>query len=399
MKMMTMSIRGLVLLSCISTVQADEASFTGDWWGTRTQLETRGISVESTLTADYSINFQGGKSTRGHALRSLFDLNLTFELEPLVGLNGATVFVDAYSINGDDGSDTLIGDVQGFSNIDLDENRTQIAELWYQQMLGDRFSFKVGKMDVNGDFAFVDHGGDFIHSSPGFSPTIFGLPTYPESAFGGAIFMHATDDNPFYASIGIFDGSNAIGIRTGLRGPSRLINHTSDLFLIAESGVNWVVGRNDLPGRLGVGAWRFTGELEKVNGSGKIQGTDGMYLVFDQTLYLEDPANDEGLSMFAQYGYADRVVSEVDHHLGMGLVYKGLLAGRPDDRCGIMYSWAHLSSEGTFIRDREIATEVFYAYQALASVNIKPDLQWIVNPGGEAGRSALVGTLRVEVSF
>ena len=49
-------------------------------------------------------------------------------------------------------------------------------------------------------------------------------------------------------------------------------------------------------------------------------------------------------------------------------------------------------------RYSETAIEAFYKYQLTEFMSVKPDLQYIVNPGG-AGRDAIVAGVRLEISF
>ncbi|QDU35593.1 Porin B precursor [Poriferisphaera corsica] len=366
----------------------------------REALADRGVEVEVGVTIDYSMNLMGGVSTSADALRSLVDVGVGIDLEKMFGLKGANAYVLMQSISGDDGSEVLTGDAQAFSNIDFGDNRAQISEVWWEQELDElgRFAMKMGKIDVNADFGFVDYGGEFVNSSAGFSPTTLGLPTYPETAFGGSVYMRATEDNPVYMSVGIFDGSNMQGIRTGLRGPSSFIDGQGDLYLIAEGGMNWKL-RNGLEGRFGVGVWRFTGDVQRLDGQGVEEGTDGMYAVFDQALYREEIGGDEGLSMFGMFGYADDAVAEIDQHIGMGFVYQGLIEGRGEDVCGVMGTWVGFSDDAGLEGDGEFAAEVFYKAVLWDWMSLKPDVQWIANPGGEEGKDALVTTLRAEFSF
>ena len=52
--------------------------------------------------------------------------------------------------------------------------------MWLERrLLRDRLRLKVGKADANADFAGVFAGGEFLHSSAGYSPTIQGFPSYP----------------------------------------------------------------------------------------------------------------------------------------------------------------------------------------------------------------------------
>lgn len=355
-----------------------------------------GLDVEVTLTTDWSVNLRGGVNTAGSAFRHLLDVAVTLDTEALFGLEGGTVGMLFQNQNGPDASVEDTGDLQVFSNIDAD-GRTQLAELWYEQRLADdQLRITVGKIDANALFAFVENGAEFIHSSPGWSPTIVGFPSYPDPAMSVSVFYEPSD--AVYLGVGLFDGALNEGVSTGSRGPSTFFHDPADLFIIGEAGTRWSTG-DGRGGRLGLGVWHHHGTFEKFDG-GTEDGTSGFYLVFDQALWQKD--EDRGVSMFAQYGYADEQVSEIHQHAGVGFTATGLIANRHDDVLGLMASMAHLSDEAGagFTEDYELAIELFYKAQINGNISIKPDLQYIIHPGGDAAlKDALVATLRCELTF
>lgn len=408
---------GLVLVVGVTHVAADPLSelpghvhaaaerlrthdhLTGQWFGLRDELEARGIVVEAVLIADWSWNLRGGVSTNGNNFRHLLDLNATVDVETLLGWQGGTFFVDFYNHHGPDASADLTGDIQAFDNIEAD-GRTQVAELWFEQMLlNDRLRIKVGKVDANSEFAYVKHGGEFIHSSVGYSPTNANLPSYPEPAASINAFVYPHDQ--LYVGVGIYDGAAQEGVRTGEREGKTFFGDPADLYIIGEVGVTWI-WRDDLPGRLGVGAWRHTGTFAHTDGTARtVDSAEGVYMVFDQLLWHE--ADQQGIGAFAQFGLSDDDASPIDLHLGGGVAWTGMLPGRDDDVAGVMFSYAHFADPardaGVFTDDSEIAVETFYKLQLTPALSIKPDMQYIINPGGAGLPDALASTLRVEVIF
>jgi len=374
---------------------------TDDWFGHRPELDDMGIIFEASITTDLSSNFDGGLNTEGNALRSLFNVNLTLDLDRILNWEGGTVFLNFQNHHGSDASADDVGDAQAFSNIDAD-GRTEIAELWFEQVTPDGLiRIKIGKVDANSEFAYVDNGGEFINSSMGFSPTIFVLPTYPDPAMSVNVFIYPTDG--FYAGAGLYDGSLNEGVPTGSRGPKTFFQDPADLFVISEAGVTWGGNGGDLPGRFAAGGWWHNGTFTRFDGSTD-EETGGFYLVFDQTLWLENPddADDEqGIGLFLQYGYADADVSMIEHHGGGGLAWTGPIDGRDDEVLGIGVSTVWFSDEpgAGLTDDTETAIELFYKAQVLPWVSVKPDLQYITNPGGIGLDDAIVGTLRVEANF
>ncbi len=371
---------------------------TGDWGGLRSMLEEHGLLAEASMISDASWLAAGGRNPDSGAVRGLLDLTLTVDTERALGLDGGELFVDFLLQRGRDGSlDT--GDLQVYSNIDS-EDRTQLAQLWYEQsLLEDRLRVKLGKIDANSDFAFVEQGFRFIHSSFGFSPTVLGMPSYPDSAFGG--LAYARPGGGTYLGAGVFDGATQAGRPTGPRGPSTLFGDPSDLFLIGEAGIGWRRDAGNRQGRLGIGGWRRTGDFARFDG-GDEDGTAGFYVVFDQLFLGSDRDDDDrDLGVFVQYGWADPQLSPIEHHVGAGLSFVGPLSGRPRDAAGVGISYAGLSeAPGAGLRGgSEIAAELFYSFEITPFLHLKPDLQWIRNPGGVGADDAWVVTLRSSITF
>ncbi len=372
---------------------------TDDWNGVRPALDDIGFVIESDLTIDHSHNFDGGIS-RGSATRHLINFNLTLDTQRLSLWEGGTFFMNFQQIAGPSIGDE-VGDVQGASNIDAD-GRTQLSEIWYEHlMLDDALRIRVGKIDVNGEFAFADNAGEFLNSSMGFSPTIFVMPSYPDPAFGFTVFIYPTDN--LYAGFGLFDGSLQEGVPTGSRGPKPLFEGPADLMYIVEAGATWSIAESTLDGRLGLGVWLHDGDFVRFDGGIDDQAI-GFYLVMDQMLWRENPDDEDdaqGLAAFIQYGYADEQVSSIVHHLGTGVSWTGVIPHRDEDVLGLGASTGLLSdiTGSGLTDDAETALEVFYRLQITPFFAIKPDLQYIINPGGSGADDALVGTIRVEISF
>ena len=385
---------GVVLIHlCVFNSVADSM-----WSKFKENLKSQGIEFNGSLTMDWSKNFQGGLNTNDTSFRHLLDVNILFDLEELLGLRNTDIFVDFQNLNGENGSEEDVGDFQGFSNIDA-EGRTQIAELWLEKRLfEDALRIKIGKVDANSEFAYVENGSEFINSSPGFSPTLLNIPTYPDPATSVNVFIYPEN---FYAGAAVYDGALQEGIPTGSRGPKTFLDEPSDLFVIGEVGLSWYTKDDEnFPGRLGLGIWHHSGRFQQFDDR-RESGTEGLYLVVDQTITEQKVSNDESreIKFFLQFGYADEDVSELDIHFGGGMSLSGFVPLRNDDALGVMGSYVHFSNEADFVDNYEFALETFYKFRFNDYLVIKPDLQFIVNPGGEGLTDALVALLRIELAF
>ncbi|MEM1212458.1 MAG: carbohydrate porin [Planctomycetota bacterium] len=385
---------------------------TGDWNGLRTNLEDAGLSINGEYTLEYSAVYSGGLNTED-SFRNLLVLDVEADLDTLFGLEGGTFFIQYQSASAENGGSQDAGDIQAFSNLEVDRSLDAVYELWFQQVLfDDRLRIKLGKIDANTEFAAVGTGldysaaGEFTHSTAGFAPTLLGFPSYPDPATGISLFYTPvqTDNHTLTLAYGFFDGALGVdGIETGRRGPSTFFNddRSDDYFHIAEAQLVWTA-LGPLPeGSLSLGGWYHTGDFPEFAG-GTADGTGGLYLTVQQRLLApEGPDEETGLYVFAQGGWSNPEVAEVEQTYAIGLTQVGLGACRPDDRVGLYAALAVLTDEpAAGFDDDELALEAFYRLQITPAVYLQPGLHYIINPSGNPTiDDALVGVCRFGVTF
>jgi porin len=370
----------------------------GDLGGWRTDLEGLGIELSGGYVADWAAPWSGDAGRRSSYV-SLLDFNIAFDLESLVGLPKTLAYVDAYSIAGRQPSND-VGDFQGLSNIQSTRVE-QIAEAWVETWLSD-VRIKAGKVDFNSEFAVNESGGEFINSSAAVPSTIVAYPTYPNPAMALNLFYHPTET--FYVGVAVYDGANGEGVNTGTLGPGSLFSGSpSDaLFYAAEVGVAWPGGGEWGAGRFSIGAFHHTAKFSTFAG-GIEQGTEGLWASVEQRVWRENPTqeDEQGVAVFATVGLADDSVSACGTSIAAGLAWIGPLRGRDDDVLGVGVFHCDLSNElGAGTPKNETAWEAFYKVQVTPAINIKPEVQYIMHPGGVAGvDDALVALLRFEFLF
>lgn len=374
---------------------------TGDWLGARKQLENHGLSIDARITTEASKVLSGGVNTERFSAQYLLNLSLTLNLEKSVGLPGGEAFVNFQHFGGrDPGKD--VGDAGGISSLTGGE-RTQLSEVWYKQALmpgHDILWFKLGKIDANSDFAYLESAAEFLNNGMGLALSDALLPTYPDPAFGAELFL--TPLPWLYAGGGIFDGSLAESKRTGLLGPKHLIASPADLYMIGEIGAKW-----DIRGHAGTvktGLRYNTGTFARLDG-GRQSGSAGGYVLAEQQIWKwESQEKDQfrGVCVFGGFDWSDENISIFSNHYNFGISLTGPFDFRPKDMVGVGFSSARLSraAGAEFNREHEQAIETFYRVQVTPWLSVKPDLQYVINPGGQADVSdALVATVRVEIVF
>lgn len=373
---------------------------TGDWAGRRESLESLGLSLHLLELGDASIVASGGRAPRSTATRWLWELGAEWDLGTSLGWDGWALSAGVQVQRGEDGS-LEVGDLQVYSNID-GPDRTQLSEatVTYDPELGP-IGVKLGKWDANDDFALVDCGVYHLQSSFGFAPTIVGFPSYPDPAFGAALFAQG---DGLHLAVASFDGATQAGVSTGPRGPQTMFDRSSEWFHTAQLTVG-DGPQVEAPTHARLGVFHHSGEFEDGRG-GVRDGATGFYASVEGPLWRPtQPRLEEverALSGFAQYGYTDPDVSELEHYVGAGVLWTGPIARRPGDALGLGVAWARTRDVvGDGLRGGgEVSVELFYRICMPRGVVLIPDVQWIHDPGADgATPDALVFTLRVEADF
>lgn len=313
----------------------------------------------ATLVIDTSI-FSIRDNPEHSVTRGLLDLSYEYSSESW------SIFSNLQLQRGGNGSDD-IGDIQAFSNID-EADFEKIYEAWLQFEVSNDMRIKVGQIDMNGEFAFADNAADFINSSMGFSPTIFALPTYPDPALGGVLGYRLSQNSEL--SVGFNAGADH--------------DDFSDMFYIAE----WRYLADNVLFKIGV--WHHDGQFEYLDNVGSANGVKGLYAIAEGQIQASD------IGYYLQYGTANEEVSEITQHLGVG--FTGKINELNNLSMGIGMSAVQISRYLGTPESTEIAWEMFAIYEISDNFIIKPDLQYIASPAGEA-RNEMVATFRLELSF
>ena len=364
-------------------------------------MAKKGLAVGGFVQLDMTKVLHGGVDTNSLPLRYLLDLNVTLDTKPTLGWDGGTVFFDFQSHDGENASQTAVGDIQGFDNLDAG-HFVQIYQLWYQQLFADgKFRVKAGKMDANVDFSAIDHAKEFLQATAAYSPTIFPMVTYPDPAPGAEFFFQPAD--VFYVGVGAYY-SNSHQTFLDLAGQPENIERTAGgTFMIAEAGSRWKLAFNgqSLAGHAGFGGWYHTGDFPRViNPSESVHGSGGTYVFFDQSLWTDNNGPDHAprSGVFMNAGEADARTNPLDEQAGGGFAASGFIPGRSPDVVGVFASWAHLPAQPLIVDRAETAVEIFYRFQPVPWFALKPDIQYIASPGGRFP-DVTVFTLRAEVDF
>lgn len=363
-----------------------KSSLFGESIGLANLLDVAGLRYELVYTGEFFTNLRGGiSSTDARAQRG--DLSLTVELDTeKAGLwRGGTFSVMAQIERGSGISADFTGAYQEASNI-VAEDFQQVSECWYEhRFLDNELWIRLGIQDFAHHFSSADHGAEFLNASAGLSPSV-PIVSYPYTDIGFAAGLQPVEW--YLLEVSVSRGRGTVDDDT--RGAMHIIEQT-------------IMGRPfDLDGSISIAFYATTAEYLDLQRHRVADGVRGWFLTFDQFLWRDTEAGgQEGrhLGLFVQFGSSppDRV--ETQRFLSIGLEARGPFAGRPDDIAGIGAFTVHFSPWFGRATEGEQVIEAYYRLQLLPWLSLKPDIQFIRNPGGEALPQAVACGVRMEMSF
>jgi len=393
-------------------------TMTDGFFGLSDELADSSVEVGFGLTQIYQQNVRGGLSKHRRAGRyaGSYDLELTADLQRLLGIEGGTLFVHTEGFwsksGGIDGPS--VGSAFGVNGDGYPRNAMVITELWYEHsMLDGQFLFRVGKMDLTGGFdchgcpvafdtsAFAnDETSQFLNSALVNNPTI----PLPDYALGLAAFYNPVDW--WYVAAGVVDAQNdyrETGFRTTF--------HDEDYFFyIFETGLTpkFSSANGPLQGAYRVGMWIDAQDKFRFSNGKRYRDDTGFYLSCDQMIHKEnsDPEDTQGLGVFGRFGYANSDLNEIGNFWSLGFQYQGLIDTRDDDVLGLGFAqgvfsdFAGANDDAGYTDDHESVVELYYSAALTGWLNVSPSIQYVSNPGGNRTVSdAVVLGLRLQMTF
>jgi len=381
---------------------------TGDWIGSRTKLQDKGVEI----FGGYSYTIQSAISTDGSGgaegiYSGILDYGVQLDLEKLIGWQGASaqtlwLWIHGNAIEESLRDDLLISsDLAGFDTF-------RMLDLWFQQnLLDDRISLRVGQFTADSEFVRSAYSGVFLNRSlswPAFLAANLpgGGPSVPLATLGVRLAVQPTDSLTLQSAI--FQG-NVYDQKINPHGFLWNLNGDVGFFLINEAQFRWHLSAADagLPGQMKAGFWVQTGQSANPLAATTSSATFGGYLVFDQMLYRETTfegtkskasppgLSPQGLGWFGRIGGAPPESSIVEFYFDTGLVYTGLIPTRDADRAGVAFAYGQLSSGASEIptfRDSygdgfQMVLEATYQAQITPWMTIQPNMQFIISPGSK----------------
>lgn len=392
---------------------------TGDWGGLRSYLERLGVTITLGYTNDFLANVRGGIKT-GAVVLGIFQPGLDLDLHRLVGWEGGRIHLRGLVTHGPFFSANYLGNILAVSNLEAGPV-ARLYTLWYEQNAPHhRWSVRAGLILADSHFLQSHTAANFINdgiSWPAFLNANLPAsgPVYPLPVPGIRVRVKPRDDLAFQAAV--YSGDPSGGNGSNQPGPvprGTVFSFSGGIFLIAEASYLLNQGKDvrGLTGAYRIGAWyhsspRFADQRTDNTGLSLASpqstgiplehtGDYGVYGMIDQMLYRVLGTEDQGLSGFVRAGGAPNDRNLISFYADGGLLYKGLVPGRPDDKVGIAAAHARVGRNARRldadirrfgnlfypVRSGETVIEMMYQAQLAPWWTLQPDLQYIIRPGG-----------------
>lgn len=405
----------------------------GDPGGERARLASRGITYDLFYTNDTLANVSGGLK-RGTINQGRLEGALSVDLEKLMGYSGLSFFTSVSQIDNTGrmrrdyvGAINTVAAIEAYPTL-------RLSEIWLEQKFpGANTSIRIGQLAADTEFFFSELSTVLLQSD---WPTIgaqnlpSGGPAYPLSTPGARIKYEPSQNLALLFAV--FNGDPAGPGEPEKQNPHGLNFRLSDPpFLIGEAQLRSNRGKTDtgLATTLKIGAWGHTGTFDHrrltadgqlLAGAGgtavaaKLAGNFGIYGVLDQQLYrIPGGGPDSGISMFLHTSLSPSDRNPISYFIDGGLVFAGMLPGRPDDRVGLGFVYSrfsetlrsfdqdHVALNGLpgVVRDYELTLEASYQAQVVPGLKLQPVVERILHPNGDAARNATVFGLRTLLQY
>lgn len=413
----------------------------GDWWGFRNELEEEGVVFSLTYTNNIAGNPVGGKS-KGFTYTDNTGFGATFELEKLIGWDGASLTISGLNRAGTSLSQDYIGNQFTVQQVFGGQTAMFYALFLEQKILDDKVAIKLGRFATGDDFAsspiywyYMNNG---IDGNPQALPVNTQFSAYPWAVWAARVRARLNEE------VNVMAGAYQVSTRVFQRayqGMDWSIRPDDGVLLISQVG--WTPeffkrpvpatsastqdGKSTvdsksyksasttetemagLPGHYWFGAYYSPWQFSQFGTDEMATDSYGFYWHADQMVFQESPGSQQGLVLWsASVLSPQQNIAKLPFQLNAGAVYTGLIPGRDLDATMLGFVYGKFSrnfarsvdAAGGGYPQYEIVVEAGHRFNINRFLYAQPNLQWVINPGGTGNiPNALVLGAQVGVVF
>ncbi len=433
-----LAVMGLAGWGASQTARADESAsddittrpyLFGNWGGTRTRLEDKGIKFNFGYTNEAGHNFEGGYRDISRATDQWMG-RATLDLDKLWGWHDTSFDIIFTNRNGRNlDTDAGLGNLQQTQELYGRGQTTWLTRMVLERKFFDeRLAIKIGRDGEGSDFGYASCNFQSLALCGSASGNVFGRYwfNWPVSVWMTRIKYQTSADT--YVQLGVYQQNSTYVDNEWMRKSAWKVNFpggTKGLVLPLEFG--WLPKFNGLSGSYKLGLVLNSaglpdlfsdvdGQPRALTGKAALMHdqTYSGYIAIQQQVTGEDGG--KGFVVSARATTGDRRTSgPISQQLTMSLEYHAPF-NRPDDSIGLgvaadkasslqgsyqrLFNALHPHDATPFGDSYEYVTELFYHWAPLHSLAFQPGLQYIRHPGGSThADDALVLDLKTVISF
>lgn len=384
----------------------------GDWFGARTWLAERGVTIRGGYAMEFMANPIGGREQSETYVHNV-SLEGNFDLDALLGVPDTTFRIGGSQRTGNSLSQEDIGNAISVQQLYGGGQRIRLVQAQFiTSLFEDRLNLVYGRLAATEDFLtsplycqFITNGICGQPPSPFFNLPD-GITAYPAAVWGVRAKVRPTAET--HLQVGVYDGDvaqrNDAGEDNNKHGTNLTFGDNGALIL-SEVGYTPQQGLFALPGRYRLGGYYHTGDFRSVADdldggnpfvSGlpgdRFTGNSGIYVQLDQAVYREPDTTNQGLTLFYVFVYSpDDEHNVIPYYTSGGMIYEGLIPFRPNDKTafGVHNAWFSdalsdaRAEAGLERQDTETTLELNHQVQITPAVYFRPAVQYVITPDGQ----------------
>ncbi len=377
---------------------AEQTTLTGDWGGPRPKLADGGITVRGDYVSE-SFTVADGGLRKGTAYTQQVRVGFDLDMERIAGWKGAKFHFTVNDRRGDGISSDFVG-----NRLPIQEayggQYTKLTELtWEQDFAGGAINMRLGYFAMGNDLGGISAGCTFVNAAFCAHPLSMSGDSdwynYPNARWGAAFRVRARHD--LMVRTGVYQVNPALGQEANAFKP--FAGHTSGVILPVELEYTpgQRAGDRALPGSYKLGFYYDTADAVRTPGPGTTGERVGFYALASQMLVRE--SGQRSLGAIGAFTVNPRASAQITRWYTLGLIQTGTFRGRDADTLGLGFVHATLNPRirATYVDtldpvgvgippSGETAIELSYGVQVNHWLLVRPDIQYIVNPGAFSNR-------------
>jgi len=404
-KPVSLGLLAALLLPAVASAQSSNRyegkTLTGDWGGSRTDLFERGVAFRGDYVGEAMGVVDGGYGETGARYAQQVRVGVDLDMGKLAGWDGGAFH---FTLNDRRGRSTSVDFVGNRFPIQeaYGGQYTRLTELSYDQTFNaGRSYYKLGYYAMGNQFGLHSLLTHFVNAAFCAHPLAMsgnsGWYNYPMARWGGEFAQQISP--AMNVRTGWFQVNPNLGGNIERNAFRPFVSGTTGSLFPVE--VTWTPAK----GSRYAGVYKFGGyyDTSRVDKRGldtsPTTGRYGAYVLAEQRLTQESADPSRGLTAFAQYMVSDTDTAQIKRWYALGGVYQGIGA-RAQDSIALGYVGADINDRLVDARRATLAAggvptdsplynlsqaeelfELSYSFQVNPWLMIRPDVQYIVNPG------------------